>query len=210
MKTTVPTFKLDKPFNVTVILGSTRIGRMAPMVGNRIVPRFAARGHNVQLIDPVDEKFKLPLMEKPFHHYKNPKEAPENVQRIANIFDQTYGFVWIASEYNHSIPPALINTLDHFYLNQYKWKTVGLVTYSAQGTGGARTQYQLRNVAGELGMITVPFAPGIPNIFQAFKEDGTLKDDKLEGRLDYFVSEFEYYVQAMIKAKNLGIPTGFV
>jgi len=36
------------------------------------------------------------------------------MQRVGEIFDAADGFVIVSAEYNHSIPAALKNLLDHY------------------------------------------------------------------------------------------------
>jgi len=193
-------------FNTVVILGSTRTGRLAPTVGANIIKRLENRGHSITLIDPLKEEYDLPLLQKPYHHYKDPNEAPPKLKNIASIFEKADGFILISSEYNHAPPPALLNMLDHFYFNQYRFKTCGLVTYSAAATAGARSSFVLRNVVSELGMISVPNIAMIPSVFQAFNEDGSIKDSQVNSRIDYFVTEYEWFTQSLKNQRATGTP----
>ena len=48
------------------------------------------------------------------HFYYKPGEAPEQLDTIANQLANADAVLIISGEYNHSIPPALSNLLDHF------------------------------------------------------------------------------------------------
>jgi NAD(P)H-dependent FMN reductase len=100
---------MKRGLTTSVILGSTRVGRVAPKVGDVVVKKLKAKGHEVHLIDPAAEEFQLPSIWKPLHHYKSIEEAPEKLRKIANILEQSDGFILIASEYNHAPPPALLH-----------------------------------------------------------------------------------------------------
>jgi NAD(P)H-dependent FMN reductase len=52
------------------------------------------------------------------------------MQRVAELLSAADGFVVVSGEYNHSIPAALKNLLDHFQ-SEYHYKPSGIVTYSA-------------------------------------------------------------------------------
>src|SRR3546814_15996029 len=77
--------------------------------------------------------------------------APEEVERRATLYRRVDGFLVVSGEYNHGIPPALKNLLDHF-LEEYFWRPSGIVCYSAGGFGGVRAAMPLRMPLAELGM----------------------------------------------------------
>ncbi len=68
------------------------------------------RGHNATLIDPAEER--LPLLDRMYKEYPA-GEAPETLERLARQIRQADAFIIVSGEYNHSIPPALSNLLDH-------------------------------------------------------------------------------------------------
>ena len=62
-------------------------------------------------------------------------QAPEVLERLATRIRAADAFIIVSGEYNHSIPPALSNLLDHF-LEEYFWRPSAIVCYSA-GTSAA-------------------------------------------------------------------------
>lgn len=52
------------------------------------------------------------------------------LQDISEQIDKADAFLIITPEYNHSVPPALTNLLDHFSPAQYHFKPSGIVSYS--------------------------------------------------------------------------------
>ena len=123
------------PLNILVILGSVRRERLGLRVARFVVAKLAARGHTVTLIDPAE--YPLPLLDRMFKEYPA-GQAPEVLERLAGHVKAADAYVVVSAEYNHSIPPALSNLLDHF-LEEYFFKPSGIVCYSAGGYGDSGT-----------------------------------------------------------------------
>jgi len=66
---------------------------------------------HIHFIDPLE--FNLPLLDKMYKEYE-PGSAPAPMEKLARLFNESDGFLIVTGEYNHSIPPALKNLLDHF------------------------------------------------------------------------------------------------
>jgi chromate reductase len=122
--------------------------------------------------------------------------------------EQADVLIVIDAEYNHTPTPGMLNLLDHFHHGQYKHKVAGILTYSAQLTGGARSAYVLRNTLGELAMTTIPSIYMVPSVFTAIDTaTHTLKDDAATLRLENWFNELEWYGNA-VKSQRLkhGLP----
>src|SRR3546814_18651840 len=74
---------------------------------------------------------------------------------LATLYRRADGFLIVSAEYNHGIPPALKNLLDHF-LEEYFWRPSAIACYSAGQFGGVRAAMQLRSTLAELGMPSIP------------------------------------------------------
>ena len=131
-------------FVMPVILGSVRSGRMGIRAARYLVKRLEARGYEAPLVDPAE--LALPFLDKMYKEY-GPGEAPETLQCLATLFRRADAFVIVSAEYNHAIPPALSNLLDHF-LEEYFWRPSAIVCYSAGRYGGVRAAMQLRAMLG--------------------------------------------------------------
>lgn len=57
-------------------------------------------------------------------------EAPEWMLDINKKIQEADGVIFVSSEYNCGIPPALSNMLDHFPPASYRHRPCGIVTYS--------------------------------------------------------------------------------
>ncbi len=176
-----------------VVYGSVRSARQGIRAARFIEHECRARGHDVTLIDPLEHP--LPLLDKMYKEY--PKgTAPEVLERLAALIVPADAVVVVSGEYNHSIPPALSNLLDHF-LEEWFWKPSAIVCYSAGAFGGVRAAMQLRMMLGELGMSSIPSIFPVPAVQNAFTEDGTPTDPKTRERAKKFLDELEWYAHAL-------------
>jgi NAD(P)H-dependent FMN reductase len=184
--------------NLVVIYGSVRSHRQGVRAARFIVNECRARAHEVSLIDPVE--YPLPLLDKMYKEYE-PQQAPEVLQRLARLIVAADAYIVVSGEYNHTIPPALTNLLDHF-LEEYFWKPSAIVCYSAGSFGGVRAAMTLRCMLAELGMSSIPSLLPIPRVQTAFDENGQPLDDSWRKRADKFLSELEWYASAMSAARR--------
>jgi len=188
--------------SVAVLLGSMRRDRMGTRASQLIVRELERRGHQVELIDPLE--LQLPLLDRMYKEH--PKgEAPEPLERLAAIYRRVDGFLVVSGEYNHGIPPALKNLLDHF-LEEYFWRPSGIVCYSAGGFGGVRAAMQLRMTLAELGMSSVPSIFPIPRIGQSIDEHGVAIEPVVDRSAKRFLDEFLWYAGALKSARVNGTP----
>jgi len=186
---------------IPVILGSVRRDRMGIRAAHLVMDALAARGHEPVLVDALE--LQLPLLDRMYKEYA-PGEAPEMLERLATLYRRADGFLVVSGEYNHGIPPALKNLLDHF-LEEYFWRPSGIVCYSAGAFGGVRAAMQLRMSLAEMGMPSVPSLFPIPRIGETLNEDGE-GDERITRSRDRFLDEFLWYAEALKPAKAAGTP----
>ena len=188
--------------SIAVLLGSVRRDRMGSRAAQLVVRELERRGHTVDLVDPME--MQLPLLDRMYKEH--PKgEAPEPLERLAELYRNADGFLVVSGEYNHGIPPALKNLLDHF-LEEYFWRPSGIVCYSAGGFGGVRAAMQLRMTLAELGMSSVPSLLPIPRIEQSIDEAGVAREPATDRSANRFLDEFLWYAKALAAARTAGTP----
>jgi NAD(P)H-dependent FMN reductase len=188
--------------SIAVLLGSVRRDRMGERAARLISRQLEQRGHTVQLIDPLE--LQLPLLDRMYKEH--PKgSAPDELERLADIYRRADGFLVVSGEYNHGIPPALKNLLDHF-LEEYFWRPSGIVCYSAGGFGGVRAAMQLRMTLAELGMSSVPALLPIPRISEGIDEYGVAQMPVVDQSASRFLDEFLWYAAALAEARAGGTP----
>jgi NAD(P)H-dependent FMN reductase len=190
------------PLEFLVIFGSVRKERRGIGLARFLVQALQAQGHGATLVDPIETQ--LPLIEKMYKEYPQ-GEAPEVLERLAGQIRSADGILIVSAEYNHSIPPALSNLLDHF-LEEYFWKPSAIACYSAGPFGGVRAAMQLRAMLGELGMPSIPSLYPVPKVQDAFNEDGTPKDPATNEKVVRFLSELAWYASALKAARASGVP----
>jgi len=177
--------------NIAVILSTVRENRD----GNRIAlfakHMLQERGHKVTIIDPAE--YHLPMLGKMFVEMDMPEAK---FVEIHDSLEQADGFIMITAEYNHSVPPALKNLLDHFR-QEYFHKPTGIISYSAGPFGGIRAAEHLRQICAELRTIAIPKSLPISQSHQTIREDGTSVNGDYERRSKSFFDEFEWYAEAL-------------
>lgn len=185
-----------------VILGSVRHDRMGIRAARWVMDALATRGHRPTLVDPLEAQ--LPLLDRMYKEF--PKgQAPETMERLATLYRSVDGFVIVSGEYNHGIPPALKNLLDHF-LEEYFWRPSGIVCYSAGSFGGVRAAMQLRTTLAELGMSSIPSLLPIPRIGASLTEAGAATVPALDSSRDRFLDELDWYARALRREREAGLP----
>jgi NAD(P)H-dependent FMN reductase len=188
--------------DLVIFYGSVRHDRQGIRAARFIESACRGRGHRVSLIDPAIDR--LPLLDRMYKEYK-PGQAPEVLQKLAGLIKAADAFIIVSGEYNHSIPPALSNMLDHF-LEEYYWRPSAIVCYSAGAFGGVRAAMQLRAMLCELGTPSIPSLFPVPKVQDAFDEEGRPLDDALNRRAARFLDELEWYANALKAARGMGVP----
>lgn len=184
--------------NTAVIYGSARQDRQGIKVARFVMRELEQRRHAVTLID--SQEHPLPFLDLMYKEFDAGK-APETMQAIADMLNLADGFVIVSAEYNHSIPAALKNLLDHFQ-SEYLYKPSAIVTYSAGPFGGVRALVNLRAILAELGTPSIPSAFPVSQIRDAFDENGYALNPAYKTRIIKFLDEFEWYAKALKLARG--------
>jgi len=188
---------------LVLLFGSVRSERRGIRAVRYLERAFGERGHDVTTIDPVE--YALPLLDRMYKEYPR-GSAPALLEKLAATYRQADAFVIVTGEYNHTMPPSLVNLLDHF-LEEYFWRPSAIVCYSAGMFGGVRAAVQLRAPLCELGMPSIPSLFPIPKVQTAFSVDGVPADPEgTQRRFTRFASELEWYASALKTARASGVP----
>jgi NAD(P)H-dependent FMN reductase len=190
------------PLTIAVLLGSVRVDRQGIKAARLLVSALEKRGHEAVLVDPME--IRLPLLDRMYKEYPR-GGAPAELEQLASLYRRADGFLLVSAEYNHGVPPALKNLLDHF-LEEYFWRPSAIACYSAGGFGGVRAAMQLRMILGELGMPSIPSLFSIPRIGEALADDGKPKDERTTKQMERFLDEFEWYAHALRRQRASGTP----
>ena len=156
---------MNQKLKIGIILGSTREGRVSPQVGNWVLELANKRKDaEYEIVDIKD--YKLPLLGE---------GIPEKFNDWKEKINSLDGFVFIVSEYNHSISGALKNALDYLR-DEWHNKAAGIVSYGS--TGGARASEHLRGILAELLIADVRVHPTL-SIFLDFENRTVFKPQAL-------------------------------
>jgi NAD(P)H-dependent FMN reductase len=129
---------------IAIIIGSTRPGRRGEAVARWVAevagrhPAVAAGDVTFEVVDLAEVG--LPLLDEPvpamFGEYRN-----AHTRRWAATIGSFDGFVFVTTEYNHSVPAALKNAID-FLCAEWNDKAAGFVSYGVHS--GIRAVEHLR------------------------------------------------------------------
>jgi len=191
-----------KNLTISLIYGSVRTERQGIKAARYLEKKLQKRNHNVYFIDPLE--YRLPFLDKIYKEYEQGK-ASETMEKLSQMFENSDGFLIVTGEYNHSIPPALKNLLDHFQ-SEYFFKPSAIASYSAGNFGGVRSAVHLRLILGELGMPAISSILPFPFIGSLFDENLVPKNKFTEPSMQRFLDEFEWYLYAFKNQRTKGVP----
>ena len=184
--------------NTVVIYGSARRSRQGIKAARFVVRKLEERGHAVTLVDSLEHP--LPLLDLMYKEYEK-GTAPKAMETVGKILNTADGFIIVSAEYNHSIPAALKNLLDH-YQSEYLYKPSAIVTYSAGPFGGVRALINLRAILAELGTPSIPSAFPVSQVQNAFDDDGKPLVRAYDESVVKFLDEYEWYANALKHARS--------
>ena len=187
---------------ISVIYGSTRDGRQGIKFAKYVMRELISRGNKAILIDPMD--INIETLTKRYMDYDK-GSAPSSLEKMHQELNTSDAFVIVSAEYNHFMPPALVNVLNHFH-SEYQRKPSAITTYSVSPFGGVRVSTPLRAFLTQLGMPPIPAMLHAPFVNKNFNEDGErVSADKEERNKEFikFSEELEWYANALKVARNL-------
>ena len=185
-------------FTISLIYGSVRENRQGIKAAKYLEKKLIERGVQVHLIDPLE--YQLPLLDKMYKEFK-PGTAPVNMETISRLLMESDGFLVLTGEYNHSVPPALKNLLDHFQ-KEYHFKPSAIASYSGGSFGGVRAAVHLRVILGELGTPSIPSMLPFPKVWDLFDDNHITNNEIVEKSTSQFLDEFLWYVEALKRQKE--------
>lgn len=173
---------------ILVFAGSVRKGSFNGQLAQAAVKQLAQSGAEVTYISLVD--YPLPIFDEDL---KNEKGLPEEVLKLARLFQAHDGAFIACPEYNSSITPILKNVLDWVSvakldgkvpLKPYAGLVVALGSASQGALGGVRGLYHVRSVLMNVGAQIVTEQCAISGAKQAFGDDGMPTDDRQRNKLN--------------------------
>jgi NAD(P)H-dependent FMN reductase len=104
--------------------------------------------------------------------------------RLRQEVQQAQGILLGTPEYHGSFSGVLKLALDLMGFDEFEGKLIGLVGVSGGKMGAINALNSLRTVGRSLHAWVVPVQVSISEVWDQFKEDGTLKDERLHTALN--------------------------
>jgi NAD(P)H-dependent FMN reductase len=151
-----------------IIVTTTRQGRKGRAIADWFHHKAVAKGGwDVDLVDL--KEIGLPPMDEP-NHPNQKKYVHDHTRAWSRIVDEADAFVFVVPEYNHGMPPAMLNALDYLY-QEWTYKAAGFVSYGGI-SGGTRSVQMCRLVLPGLRMMPVPEAVTLPFFGRSMTPEG--------------------------------------
>ena len=164
-----------------------KLAKLACKISNQI------NGVDAEYIDLSD--YEMPIYNEDI---ENESGLPETVKKLKRIFEEADGLFIASPEYNSSFSPLLKNTIDWLSrdggeskkpLSAFQGKIVAISSASPGGLGGLRGLVPLRMLLENIAMIVIPNQLAISASFNAFNDDGDLKDENQKNTLTQIVQK---------------------
>ena len=176
---------MTKP-KILAFAGSTRIDSYNKKLVKISSMGATEAGTDVTIIDLRD--FPLPIYDGDLEQKEG---LPSNARKLKDIMLSHQGFLIASPEYNSSISAVFKNMIDwtsrqsegEIPLACFKNKVAGIMSASPGGLGGLRGLVHVRSILENIGVIVLPDQMAIAKAYDAFNEDGSLKDKKQEDQV---------------------------
>ena len=135
------------------------------------------------------KEYPLPLYDQ---EIEDESGIPQKAMELKELFKNHDALLLACPEYNSSITGVLKNTIDWVSrpvkgeedLLPFKNKLALLISASPGALGGLRGLVHVRSILGNIGVTVLPQQRAIPKCSEAFAENGTLKDAKVQAAVE--------------------------
>jgi chromate reductase len=172
---------------ILAFAGSTREASYNKLLVKVAAAGARAAGAEVTYVDLRD--LPMPLFDEDLEAKEG---MPENARKLKELMVAHDGFLIASPEYNSSITPVLKNAIDWVSrpaagepgLVAFTGKVAVIMSASPGGIGGLRGLVHLRSILGNINVLVLPDQKAIPQAFEAFNPDGTMKDPKQQDSVE--------------------------
>lgn len=179
-------------YKITILYGAIREGRLSIRAAKAIERELTRSGKfEVTFIDIKDHN--LPVMEARLKDMENP---PASLLYISEKLETADGIVFVTPEYNNSYSGAMKNAVDYF-TKEWAKKPIGIVCASNGRQGGLNASNLLQLLVLAIGAFPMPYKMLVPDLPNAFDEEGNPQTEFMERSLKRFVEEYLWFVEAI-------------
>jgi NAD(P)H-dependent FMN reductase len=194
-----------------IIVGSTREGRHADAVLRWLAP--VAKAHSAFETEVLDlREWPLPFFQETLAtigDFRNPTYSQPLVKQWNQKIAEGDAYLFITSEYNHSVPGVLKNAIDSVFLSfAFRHKPAGFVGYSIGPAAGARAVEHLAQIGFEAEMHALRDSVLIPHIAEAFGKDGAPLNPALNAALTITLDDLAWWGNVLKPARATQLPPG--
>jgi len=156
---------------LNIIIGSTRPGRVGPVIGDWFKEFAKSHGKfDIELVDLAD--FNLPLLDEASHPRLQQYEH-EHTRRWSKSVGKADAYVFITPEYDYFPPASLVNAVQALAL-EWHYKAAGVVSYGGI-SGGLRSAQSLRQLLSNVNVHALPQTVPVPFFPQFISEEGEFR-----------------------------------
>jgi NAD(P)H-dependent FMN reductase len=190
----------NKDMKVLLFAASLRKGSVNKKLLNVIARLVAERGNEIEVMDFAD--FNVPLYHGDF---ENNFGIPDGAKKFIQVIQKVNAVIISSPEYNYSTPGTLKNLID--WVSRAKPMPLAklpvmLTSASPSMVGGSRGLLHTATTLESCGVYVFSKMFSLPNAYEAFANDGNLKEAGLQQCLVKNLSEFIEYVVALNSIKK--------
>ena len=190
-----------------IIIGSTRPTRAADLVAPWVIDRASAHpAFEVEVLDLRD--WALPMFAEhlgTIGDLSDPTYSDPIVRRWNRKIKEASAYLVVTPEYNHSVPGVLKNAIDSVFVSfAFRNKPIVAVGYSGGVSGGVRAIEHLAQIAIEAELVPLRTVVVIPQVAEAFDEDGDPINPVAEVSLQTALDDLAWWARALERARADG------
>jgi NAD(P)H-dependent FMN reductase len=126
------------------------------------------------------------------------EQLPPGLREFSDKLRRADGLLMVVPEYKNGYPGVLKNAFDYLEAGILRYKPIAICTVSSGEFGGLNCLAQLRLLCLALGGVPIPGTLPVCKVQETFDADGTVRDARLAKRLQPFLEELLWYVEAMV------------
>jgi NAD(P)H-dependent FMN reductase len=197
---------MTDPHRLLVIVGTTRPDRAAEHLIPWVMRRVGAdERFDAELLDLRD--WPLPMFQETIAtvgDFRDPTYSEPIVREWNRTIATGDAFLFITTEYNHSVPGVLKNAIDNVFVSYaLRNKPAAFVGYSGGPIGGARAVEHLAHIAIEAEMAPLRNTVLIGGVQSAFSDDEPV-DPMTDAAMTVMLDDLAWWADALTPARAAG------